>query len=176
MIALFAPGARRGAARTAGLVLAIATVILPALPLGPIVAQPPMPLGVLWAAYGWAADDDGTWRRPALLFTLGLLHDQMAGGPYGLFAALYLLTFLLGRSFAAIMSAPTLASIWGGFIATTAATTLAAMFLAPIAFGKGASAMQFAQAAAVTALFFPLVRSLYMNTGPTQRALQGARR
>jgi rod shape-determining protein MreD len=179
---MFAPGARKGAARAVGLALAIATVIAPALPLGPLVAQPPLPLGVLWAAYGWAADDDGTWRRPTLLFALGLLHDQMSGGPFGLYPALYLIAFLMGRFFAAVMSSPNILSLWGGFSATAFATSLAAMAIAPIALGRGASAAPFAQAAAVTALLFPLVRQFYMSTAPTQRAspgprpLQGARR
>ena len=55
-------------------------MILPALPLGPVFAQPPLPLAVLWAAYGWAAEDNG-WRAPVALAMLGLLHDQLAGGP-----------------------------------------------------------------------------------------------
>jgi hypothetical protein len=44
--------------RALGFTLAVLSVILPALPLGPLFAQPPMPLAVLWAAYGWAAEDE----------------------------------------------------------------------------------------------------------------------
>ncbi|MGE0829535.1 MAG: hypothetical protein AB7O04_09305 [Hyphomonadaceae bacterium] len=175
MTGFFAPGAREGALRTIGLLLALLSVLLPALPFGPLAAQPPLPLAVLWAAYGWAADDNGSWRRPALLALLGLLHDQLAGGPYGLYAALYLITFLLGRIAANLMSSPNILSLWGGFTATTAATSLLAMALAPVALGRGASALPFAQAAAITVLLFPLVRPLYMRGAPTQRTTSGMR-
>ena len=175
MSGVFAPGARRGALRTLGFILAVASVIAPALPFGPFMAQPPLPLAVLWAAYGWAEDDDGTWRRPALLFALGLAHDQFAGGPFGLFPALYLLTFLFGRVASNVMGSPNLISLWGGFTATAGAASAAAMIVAPLALGPGASAVPFAQAAAITALLFPLARPLYM-TGGVMRAARGARK
>ncbi|HRE45411.1 MAG TPA: hypothetical protein PKY87_15760, partial [Terricaulis sp.] len=56
--------------RAFGLVLAIASVILPALPLGPLFAQPPLPLAVLWAAYGWAAEDEAGWRAVTCAFAM----------------------------------------------------------------------------------------------------------
>ena len=80
----------RGVLRAWGLALAVASVILPALPMGPLLAQPPLPFAVLWAAYGWAAEDESGWRAPIALALLGLLHDQLAGGPYGLFMLIYL--------------------------------------------------------------------------------------
>ena len=49
-----------------GFVVALASVTLPALPLGPLFAQPPLPLAALWAAYGWAAEDKSGWQAPAL--------------------------------------------------------------------------------------------------------------
>lgn len=155
--------------RAWGFVLAVASVILPALPLGPLFAQPPIPLAVLWAAYGWAAEDESGWRAPLILALLGLLHDQMAGGPYGLFAALYVGAFLIGRVVAVLMSAPNLVSLWGGFIVTVLLTVVVAMVLAPIALGDNVSVLMFAEAAAITALLFPLVRPLYMSASPSLR-------
>ena len=55
--------------RAWGFALAVASVILPALPLGGLFAQPPIPLAVLWAAYGWAAEDESSWRAPVILIT-----------------------------------------------------------------------------------------------------------
>lgn len=167
---LRAPGRR--SLRAWGLVLAIASVILPALPLGPLFAQPPLPLAVLWAAYGWAADDDSGWRAPLTLTLLGLLHDQLAGGPYGLFVLIYLSAYLIGRVAAVAMSAPNLVSLWGGFIVTALLTTLIVLgverLLAPIA------VTPYAETALITAILFPLVRPLYMSG--TTGLRQGARK
>jgi len=164
----------RGVLRAWGLVLAVASVILPALPLGPLFAQPPLPLAVLWAAYGWAAEDETGWRAPLALALLGLLHDQLAGGPYGLFAVLYLSAYLIGRVAAVVMSAPNLVSLWGGFIVTTLITVLIAYFVAPLGLGRNVSVYPYAEAALITAIIFPVVRPLYMTASASVRV--GARR
>lgn len=176
MISFLQRAPSRRVLRAWGLVLAVASVILPALPLGPLFAQPPFPLAVLWAAYGWAAEDETGWRAPLTLGLLGLLHDQMAGGPYGLFVALYLSAFLMGRVVAIAMSAPNLVSIWGGFIVTALLTIVIAWLLAPIALGRQVSVGPYAEAALITAILFPLVRPLYMAAAPSARPQPGARR
>ncbi|HVY83973.1 MAG TPA: hypothetical protein VG943_02490 [Caulobacterales bacterium] len=170
MMALALSAPSRGVLRAWGFALAVASVILPALPLGPLFAQPPMPLAVLWAAYGWAAEDESNWRAPTALLVLGLVHDQLAGGPFGLFPALYLSAFLIGRVFAVLMSAPNIVSLWGGFIATALITVLIAAGLAPWALGDNVSVRPYAEAATITAILFPFVRPLYMSGGAAQRA------
>lgn len=162
--------------RAWGLALAVASVVLPALPMGPIFAQPPLPLAVLWAAYGWAAEDESGWRAPLTLTVLGLLHDQLAGGPYGLFPVLYLTAYLVGRGAAVIMSAPNLISLWGGFIFTTLVTIAIAAVIAPLALGDNISILPYAEAATITAILFPIVRPLYMSASASIRAQPGARR
>jgi hypothetical protein len=162
--------------RAGGLVIAVASVIVPALPMGPVIAQPPLPLAVLWAAYGWAAEDESGWRAPVTLTVLGLLHDQLAGGPYGLFAVLYLAAYLVGRGAAVIMSAPNLISLWGGFIFTTLVTIAIAAIIAPLALGDNVSILPYAEAATITAILFPLVRPLYMSAAPSMRPQPGLRR
>jgi hypothetical protein len=166
----------RGVLRFWGLMLAIASVILPALPLGPLFAQPPMPLAVLWAAYGWAAEDEGDWRAPIALAVLGLVHDQLAGGPLGLFVALYLSAYLIGRIAAVMMSAPNIVSLWGGFIVTACLTIAIAWVIAPWALGPNVSVYPYAEAAVITAILFPLVRPLYMESGPASRVHSGFKR
>lgn len=173
---LFTRAPSRGVLRAWGFALALASVVLPALPLGPWFAQPPMPLAVLWAAYGWTAEAESSLRPPLTLALLGLLHDQLAGGPFGLFMALYLSAYIIGRGVAGMMSAPNLISLWGGFIVTALLTVGVARLLAPWGLGENVSVWPYAQAAAITALLFPLVRPLYMNTGPAARAQAGARR
>lgn len=173
-LALRAPS--RGVLRAWGLALAVASVILPALPLGPLFAQPPMPFAVLWAAYGWAAEDESGWRAPVALAALGLVHDQLAGGPYGLFAAIYLSAYLIGRFAAVIMSAPNLISLWGGFIATAIVTIGIAYPLARLGLGRNVSIMPYAEAAIVTAILFPFVRPLYMSAAPSLRPQPGGKR
>ena len=166
----------RGVLRAWGFILAVASVILPALPLGPIFAQPPLPLAVLWAAYGWAAEDESGWRAPLTLTILGLVHDQLAGGPYGLFVVLYLSAYLIGRIASAAMSAPNLVSLWGGFIATALFTIGVAWLVAPLAFGRNVSVEMYATAAIITAIIFPLVRPLYMSASGAPRMQPGGRR
>lgn len=174
-MSLFARGVSRTTLRAWGAALAIASVILPALPLGPLFAQPPMPLAVLWAAYGWAAEDESGWRAPMALALLGLAHDQLSGGPFGLFMAIYLSAYLIGRGVAVVMSAPNLFSLWGGFIVTALLTIGVARILAPWGLGPNISVRPYAEVAVITALFFPLVRPLYMSASPALRT-QGARR
>jgi cell shape-determining protein MreD len=166
----------RRALRAWGLLFAVASVILPSLPLGPLFAQPPLPLAVLWAAYGWAAEDESGWRAPVTLAVLGLLHDQLAGGPYGLFAVLYLSAYVIGRGAAVIMSAPNLISLWGGFIFTMLVTVAIAAFVAPIALGDHVSILPYVEAATITAILFPIVRPLYMSAAPSLRLQTGVRR
>ena len=165
----------RNVLRAWGFALAVASVILPALPLGPLFAQPPLPLAVLWAAYGWAAEDESGWRAPLMLAALGLLHDQLAGGPYGLFAAIYVSAYLVGRIAANIMSAPNLVSLWGGFIVTVLVTIGVAYLLARLGLGRNISVLPYAEAAIVTAIIFPIVRPLYMSASATLRS-PGVRR
>jgi hypothetical protein len=162
--------------RAWGFAIAVASVILPALPMGPLFAQPPLPLAMLWAAYGWAAEDESGWRAPLTLTVLGLLHDQLAGGPYGLFPVLYLAAYLIGRGAAVIMSAPNLVSLWGGFIVTTVITVGIAALVAPLALGDNVSILPYAEAATITAILFPIVRPLYMSAAPSMRLQPGARR
>jgi rod shape-determining protein MreD len=162
--------------RAWGLAFAVASVIAPALPMGPLFSQPPLPLAVLWAAYGWAAEDESGWRAPLTLTLLGLVHDQFAGGPYGLFPVLYLAAYLVGRGAAVIMSAPNLISLWGGFIFTTLVTVAIAALIAPLALGDNVSIVPYAEAAAITAILFPLVRPLYMSAAPSMRPQPGLRR
>lgn len=169
-------GPSRGALRAFGFALAVASVILPALPLGPLFAQPPMPLAALWAAYGWAAEDESGWGAPLALAGLGLLHDQLAGGPYGLFVALYLSAYLVGRVAAVVMSAPNLVSLWGGFFVTALTTVAIAWFVAPLGLGRNVSVLPYTEAVIVTAILFPLVRPLYMSAAPSMRPQPGARR
>lgn len=160
--------------RALGLAVAVASVILPALPLGPLFAQPPLPLAALWAAYGWAAEDEGGVGAPLTLTGLGVLHDQLAGGPYGLFVALYLSAYLAGRVAAVAMASPNLFSLWGGFLVTALATIVVAWLVAPLGLGRNAPVRPYAEAALITALLFPLVRPLYMGGGGPARA--GVRR
>lgn len=166
-LGLLAPGARMSLARLAGLLIALVCVVAPALPLGPLAASPPLPLAVLWAAYGWAAMGETGWRAPFVLFLLGLLQDQLSGGPLGLFAIVYLAGFLLGRTAAAATRSPNLFTEWAGFVATMLAVCVIAAIIAPPALGGAAGLGPFALAAAVTALLFPLVRPLYIVRGAT---------
>jgi len=173
-LALSSPS--RGVLRAWGLIFAIASVVLPSLPLGFLFAQPPMPLAVLWAAYGWAAEDESNWRAPTALLLLGLLHDQLSGGPFGLLTAIYLSAYLIGRVIAVVMGAPNLVSLWGGFIVTALGTVLVAAVLAPWALGENEKVWSYAEAATITAILFPLVRPLYMSGSQAQRAQPGLKR
>ncbi|MBY0564204.1 MAG: hypothetical protein K2P58_08455 [Hyphomonadaceae bacterium] len=158
-----------------GFLVAVASVVLPALPLGPLFQQPPFPLAVLWAAFAWAVEDDGeprgdalllqvaALRAPLLLALLGLLHDQLSGGPFGLMATIYLSAFITGRFVNMRMGMTEWHLAWGAFIVTAVATIGVAFLIAPVALGPNVSVRQYAEAVGVTALLFPLARPFYMN-------------
>jgi hypothetical protein len=175
MIGLFSGALGPGALRAIGFVLVAVSVIGPSLPAGWLFQQPPMPVAALWAAYGWAAEDEGGVRAPIVLALFGLLHDVLAGGPVGLFMALYCSAYLIGRTAAVMMSAPNLISLWGGFIVTALACTGLAALLLRWSLGAHVSVRPFAEAVAITALLFPLARPLYMSATPSLRTQMGSR-
>jgi hypothetical protein len=156
---------RRSFGRALGLGLAILCLIGPALPLGPLAQSPPMPLGVLWCAFGWATLGETGWRAPAALAVLGLAHDVLSGGALGFFALLYLAAFLIGRTAANATRSDNLVTEWGGFAATVIGVGLIAALLGPMIYGGGFGIGQFAIAAAITVALFPLVRPLYLAQG-----------
>lgn len=166
------PDTQRGGLRLIGLIVAVVSVILPAFPLGPLAAHPFTPMAVLWAAYGWAAEAEDTeridalrgMRAPATLAALGLLQDQLAGGPPGLYMILYLAAYLIGWITARTMRSPNVWSLWAGFIAMCVGLCGVAAVIAPWAVGGHIGIAPFAQACAVTAALFPFVRPLYMDT------------
>jgi hypothetical protein len=157
------PTSRRTLFGALGLALAAYSVIAPAFPIGVLGATPWVPLAVVWAAYGWASQPEPGVLPPLTLFAFGLIHDQFAGGPIGLFAMLYPLAFLIGRLATASMRSPNVVSLWAGFIATSAGLWLAALVIAPWALHGRAAMGPFAESLLVTALVFPLVRPLYMD-------------
>ena len=169
---LFAPNFTRSTLRLTGLVLAIVLVILPSAPWGAWAASPPLPIAPLWAAYGWAADGEDGWRAPVTLTLLGLLEDQLSGGPLGFYALIFLLAFFIGRVAANAMRTANLISPWMGFAATAAGACIVAMLVGHWVVGEGGAISTFALAALVTTLLFPLVRPLYMSKGMT---MAGAR-
>jgi hypothetical protein len=166
------PDTQRGGLRLFGFLLAVASVIVPAFPLGPLAAHPLTPLAVLWAAYGWASEVEEMervsairgMRAPATLAALGLLHDQLAGGPMGLYMIIYLSAYLIGWFTARAMRSPNVWSLWAGFIAMGVGLCGVAALVAPWALGGAFKLGPFAQACAVTAVLFPLARPLYMDT------------
>jgi len=166
----------RGTLRAIGFGVAVASVLLPALPMGWLFQQPPMPLAALWAAYGWAAEDEGGVRAPIALAAMGLVHDQLSGGPLGLFVLLYCSAYLIGRVVAVVMGAPNLISLWGGFIVTALLSVLIAALAAPWALGPNLSVRPYAEAAIITALLFPLARPFYMSGVDALRGQSGGRR
>lgn len=171
MRSFFTPDSKRGGLRAAGVALAIVCVIAPYFPLGPLAQPPWAPMAPLWAAYGWASEAHETeklnsWRgvrAPFGLAALGLLQDQLGGGPIGLYAIMFLAAYLVGRFAAATMRSPNLWSLWAGFIATCMGLCGVAALVLPWAFGAPTSILPFAQSCVVTAILFPLVRPLYMD-------------
>jgi cell shape-determining protein MreD len=130
-----------------------------------------MPMAVLWAAYGWAFEADDMERvdpmrgvrAPATLAVLGLLQDQLAGGPLGFYLLVNLFAYLIGHIMARLINAPNVLSLWAGFAATCAALSGVVALLAPWALRGEAMIWPFALGCAVTAALFPLVRPLYLD-------------
>jgi len=167
----FTADSARGGLRLVGIVVALASVVLPAFPLGAIATHPWTPLAVLWAAYGWAFEVEEMervdalkgLRAPTALAALGLLQDQLSGGPLGLFMIVYLGAYLIGWMAARAMRSPNVWSLWAGFIAMCVGLCAVVALVAPWALHGPLKIWLFAQSCAVTAALFPLVRPLYMD-------------
>lgn len=167
----FTPASTRGGLRLVGFFLAVASVVVPAFPLGPLAMHPWTPLAVLWAAYGWAFEVEEMervdalrgLRAPATLALLGLVQDQLSGGPLGLFMIVYLLAYLIGWVAARAMRSPNVWSLWAGFVAMCAGLCGVVSVVAPSALGGDIELRAFAACCAVTAALFPFVRPLYMD-------------
>lgn len=159
----FAAPFRRSSFRFFGLLLAIVLVILPAFPW---FSQPPLPIAALWCAYGWAAEGADNWRAPTALALLGLLQDQMSGGPLGFYALIFVSAYLIGGVAARTMRSAHLISPWTGFLGTALGVSLVAVLAAPPVFGVELAAVRpFVVAALITVLLFPFVRPLYLSAG-----------
>ncbi len=162
-LSFFAAPFLRSSFRFAGLILACACVVLPSLPW---FAQPPVPLAPLWCAYGWAAEGDDRWPAPVALALMGLVQDQLAGGPLGFYALIFVSAYGVGKLAASTMRSANLISPWVGFAATAAGACVIAAGLATAVLGTGMeSARPFVVTAFITALLFPLVRPLYVGRG-----------
>lgn len=156
---------RRSTLRFFGFLLACICVIAPALPW---FSQPPLPIAALWCAYGWAAEDEehGGWKAPAALALLGLVQDQMSGGPLGFYALIFVVTYLIGKVAARTMRSANLISPWTGFLATAVGACIAAAGVSTLLLGNALAATRpFVVAALITGAVFPLVRPLYLGEG-----------
>jgi hypothetical protein len=175
----------RGLLRFWGVVIAVATVVLPAM--SHLFTQPPMPLGVLWLAYGWAAEEEGEargdhWlqqvmalRAPIALALLGLMQDELANSPLGLMMAIYLFAFLIGRV-VSVLIAPELVHPWVSFAVTALLSILVAAALARWAIGPDFPMKPYAETVLITIVLFPFVQPLFMDSAPTTRARGTLRR
>jgi cell shape-determining protein MreD len=101
------------------------------------------------------------------LSLLGLLQDQLSGGPLGFYMLIFLAAYLIGRIAATGMRTANLLSPMMGFAATAAGACLVALIMAQFVLGGGAGIGSFAIAALITVVLFPLVRPLYMGKSLT---------
>lgn len=150
-------------APTLGLALALFTVIAPAAPFGPLFASPPVPYGMLWLAFGWAASGASGPLRPAFLFIAGLAQDQISGGPLGVMAAFYVAAYVFSGVSAQLTRSISWISAWAGFAGAAIAAGLVAAGLAVWALPLGFAVQPFAVTVALTILSYPLVRGLYVE-------------
>lgn len=160
----------RWVGRSFGLLLAIACALVPALPLGGYLSQPPLPFAAIWLAYGWAADGGGGWRAPVIIMALGLLQDWLSGGPLGLYALLFVGAYVLGGRAASFMRSANFLSPWMGLGVTLVGVFLLAALCVPLVLGPQTGLGAFGEALVVTGLVFPLVRPLYMNARKGNRS------
>jgi cell shape-determining protein MreD len=160
-VAFFATSFRRSSLRFFGFLLACVLVVAPSLPW---FSQPPLPIAALWCAYGWAAEGADNWRAPTALALMGLAQDQLAGGPLGFYALIFVAAYLIGGVAARTMRSAHLISPWTGFLGTAVGSTVLAALLCPVVLGVGMEAARpFAVAALITVLLFPFVRPLYIG-------------
>jgi len=151
--------------RALGLALAVICAIAPALPLGPLFAQPPLPMAGLWVAFGYATERENkprAWLDPLILALLGWLQDVFAGGPFGLHALLFVGAYVLaGMIRRGGMSGSEPLRVWAAFAATCVGVLLLAWAAAPTAVGRDLEFTAFGLTLAITAALFAVTMRLY---------------
>jgi hypothetical protein len=148
-----------------GLALAVFCALAPALPWGPMFAQPPIPLAGLWVAFGLATDREGKarmWSGPLLLVLLGLLQDLLLGAPPGFHALLFVGCYLIAWAVArGGMSGSERPVVWTAFALTCLGVLGLAWLIAPQVLGRGVEFGPFGLTLAITAALFWLTMKLY---------------
>lgn len=151
-----------------GYALTIALVILPAFPLGPLFATPPLPLAGLWLAQGLALRE-AHWRGLVALALIGLLNDQIAGYPLGLMPFVFLIAYFASALLANVTRSVNLFSEWAAFCGVVAAACASGFVLLAI-LGQAPGLPPIALAGASTALLYPLIRGFYVDRSLTRAA------
>ncbi len=132
----------------------------------------PMPLFPLMALFFWSM------ARPQLMpplavFLIGLLQDFLTGGPVGLWAMAYLLTFTVMATQRETFAGRGQFALIVGFVLAVLCAFGFAWIIARISLGPGVVTGRFFTEAGLSILVFPLVGRLF---GGLQRMTSQARR
>lgn len=151
--------------KAVGLTLAVICAVAPSLPLGPLFAQPPLPMAALWLAFGYATERENkprAWLDPLTLAALGVLQDVFSGGPLGLHVLLFLGGYVVaGIVSRAGMSGSEPRNVWAAFLATCLGELLIAWAVGPLAVGADLELTAFALTLLITAGLFAITMKLY---------------
>lgn len=141
-------------------VIGLACVLLSFVPMGRIFGTAAMPSFALMAIYYWAV------VRPEMfpvyaVFSVGLLCDFLSAGPIGLWAFVYVFTYIVVLTQRFLGVNATFLVFWLGFLMTACLSGLIAWGVASIVFGMVLTLKPVMQNIVVTVAVFPLFSFLF---------------
>ncbi|MDR3500478.1 MAG: rod shape-determining protein MreD [Parvibaculum sp.] len=141
-------------------VMGILCVFFSFVPVGRIFGTSVMPAFALMAIYYWAI------VRPEMfpvyaVFLVGLLSDLLSGGPIGLWAFVYVLTYAVVLSQRFLIVSGAFSVFWLGFLLAAAFAGVASWTVASISYGQVLAARPIVLHMLVTVIVFPVFSWLF---------------
>jgi len=150
-------------------VVLVILLIIAALPWGlPFQWRFVLPMLPYAAIHYWTVNRRG-WMPAGIVFAAGLIIDIVTNGPLGFWSMIYLTGHLLAVWLSGPVSAGNAVSRWLGFVGVLAALSGLQWAAASVYFVAWLPWQPFVLAAAVTALFYPLL-SVIMVRKPKENA------
>ncbi|VAV97890.1 hypothetical protein MNBD_ALPHA06-988 [hydrothermal vent metagenome] len=132
----------------------------------------PMPLFPLMAIFFWAMSRPQL-MPPIVVFAIGLIQDLLTGGPLGLWAFAYLVSYTVMITQSDAFAGRGGAMLWAGFALMVASTMAAAALAGGLVMSWKVDVAHLLAQGVATVLVYPLAGQFF---GRLQRTTQQARR
>ncbi|MGB5093587.1 MAG: rod shape-determining protein MreD [Parvibaculum sp.] len=156
------PAARAGriAATVLPFAMAVICVLLSFVPVGRIFGSSVTPAFAFMAIYYWGAVRPEMFP-PVAVFAVGLILDLMSGGPIGLWAFVYVVTYALVVSQRFLLVNAPFSAFWFGFMLASIFAALVSWIAVSLFFGSFVAFSPIFWHMAVTVMVFPFFAFIF---------------